>query len=1164
MSRSMLAALLFFAALPLQAADSWPVARGPSREPDPYVFGPQAVAAIPKAALENSAATILYAGTTYRVEADGTVENTTHEVTRLGGRKAIERMGEARNLVYSPSYQKLTLHVARIHKPGGKIVDVSARHAHLRDVPTDYNTYDPDKQLVISYPGLEVGDVLELKWSVRGKNPEHGGQFFTRYQFGDPSYPVMLDELRILLARGKAIKSMARRGMQGVKIEERQTVKDGYAYHRWQARACPRSPQDENLPSKEELRSFVMASTFKTWEELGAWKLKLRAPCLACTPAVRKVAEEVAGKLKSPLEKARALTYWVRRNVRYVSTGEKHDYTPHPPEAVLTTRFGDCKDSSNLLAVMLRACGIGVELATLGTQDDGQVEPDVPSPWGTHAILAATIAGKVHWIDTTARLAAWDELPRDDLGRQCYLLDEKGKVRLLKTPVLSAEMVRSESRTDLWIEDDGTTRDKRTQSFWGLSAMRQRERYVEVPAGERRKVVTGILQDSYSRARLVSLDVDEASLKDHDKPATLSMEYEVARHFTGTTEKDAGLADNATWSRLLAHNIDHSRETAMLLPTPFWSKHVYRVRLPVGWEWDAVPRSKSAESKWGFLKVTVKGPAPKEGRPWMELSFETRLDRVRVEVGELDEYREFYDEVQRDYRVWLTMKPATGLKHAPELERLLAIAPASAQAAKTLARTYLNAGRKADARRVLERACAYLPDEEALWDLRVEATETAAQEVAVRRGLMRRRPGDSSALLGLASALVSDGKQDEARTLLGRLAKSGTPTEKGKAHYQLARSRYRKDELAPALAELDLADKADKEMASNVRALRLRGQVLDEMGRPREALAAYRAAYEQAPGNREILLHAIRLSMKAKDDMAALDFLRRYSLRVLDDVEGLVLAAAAYHKLGRLDEALELALRAREIDFHERAQRIIGLVHFQRGDFSRAALHLEKAEPDVVVHAALLRSRLLTGELRDVPEQLARIGRLADVPPALARLAEQARAVLKRRQTADGREGGSKAHDAAACAEYALLASEPAERVKRLADHALTSPVQPPLALAVRAKLELGQGRLRDALRDAEAALQGWKGLKLALLVRGWVRLERNSPGALEDLAAGVDWDGRKDADSLQALAEAQAAAGKKDEAAKTAREALRLRPRDKTLTELVERMEKLAGKPKG
>ena len=68
-------------------------------------------------------------------------------------------------------------------------------------------------------------------------------------------------------------------------------------------------------------------------------------------------------------------------------------YTPHPPGQVHTNLFGDCKDQAQLLAVMLREIGLPVWLVTLGTLDDGQVLPEVPSPWGSHAILLTKIAG---------------------------------------------------------------------------------------------------------------------------------------------------------------------------------------------------------------------------------------------------------------------------------------------------------------------------------------------------------------------------------------------------------------------------------------------------------------------------------------------------------------------------------------------------------------------------------------------------------------------------------------------------------------------------------------------------------------------------------------------------------------------------------------------------
>jgi len=168
-----LAFLVGVGAAPAAAADAWPVPRRPSREPSPYCFDAAAVKRLPRDFLDDAAACVLYSGNTHLVEPDGTVETITHEVTRLNGRKGVEKLGEFRNIVYDPSYQKLTLNVARIHKRDGRAVEVQPRHLQLRDVATDFQVYDREKQLIISFPALEVGDVLEVKWTVRGKNPEH-------------------------------------------------------------------------------------------------------------------------------------------------------------------------------------------------------------------------------------------------------------------------------------------------------------------------------------------------------------------------------------------------------------------------------------------------------------------------------------------------------------------------------------------------------------------------------------------------------------------------------------------------------------------------------------------------------------------------------------------------------------------------------------------------------------------------------------------------------------------------------------------------------------------------------------------------------------------------------------------------------------------------------
>src|SRR5262249_42501444 len=80
------------------AAEGWPVPRGPSHEPSPYRYDAKKPPVIPKEFLDDAAACVLYASNTHLVEPDGTIEVITHDITRVSGRKGIEKVGEYRNI----------------------------------------------------------------------------------------------------------------------------------------------------------------------------------------------------------------------------------------------------------------------------------------------------------------------------------------------------------------------------------------------------------------------------------------------------------------------------------------------------------------------------------------------------------------------------------------------------------------------------------------------------------------------------------------------------------------------------------------------------------------------------------------------------------------------------------------------------------------------------------------------------------------------------------------------------------------------------------------------------------------------------------------------------------------------------------------------------------
>ncbi|MFO0880827.1 MAG: DUF3857 domain-containing protein [Gemmataceae bacterium] len=1150
--------LLAVATPPLLADDAWPIPRGPSREPLPFRHDRLRLADLPRDFLEDNVATILYAGSSYLIDRDGTVETITHELTRLNGRKGIEKLGEYRGIAYTPSYQKLTLNEARIHKASGKIVSIEPRHVHLRDVATDYQVYDPEKQLIISFPGLEVGDILEVKWTTRGKNPEHDGQFFSRYSFGDLQYPVGFDECKVQLPRDRAL------AFAPINTDLRPVISEanGQRLYHWKMTHRPRLPRDENLPPREELRPTIALSTFSTWDQIGRWKHRLRETCWTCTPEVRKLVASVAGSLKSPEEKARALTYWVRRNIRYVSAGEKHDYTPHLPSTVLANRFGDCKDSSQLLAVMLREAGLKVDLATLGVLDDGQVHPDVPSPWGTHAILHVTIEGKSHWIDTTATLNAWNVLPRDDLDRLCYLTDDQGKIRLLRTPPPIPEMNKVDQLTEVWIGSDGTSHCRRTTRWFGLAAASARDQFLEVPPGERRRQVTAELQDANSRTRLLQLGMIDANLRDLDAPVALSSRFEIPRHFTGTNEREGSVTDSRVWNRLLAYNIDPDRTVAMVLPTPFESIHVYRFHAPTMLGFEGVPRDKTVRSRWGTFSVTCQALDDGDALRHLEVRFHTRIDQIRIEVADLDAFRKFHEEINREYRVWLTLRPVTDLDTADRLERWLALAPHDAQAARTLARIYLRVGRYVDAMRILNRAVSYHPDETDLAEMRVQAAVTPEEEERVQRDRLAQDRSSPKAILDLAAVLITRGNHAEARTLLAPLLTAKDATVRARAHVQMARSHYRKDELKEALAQLDAGTRADGATLDTLRTLILRGQVLDELKQPAQAIQAYTRALTKKPNDPEVLLSLVRLHLLAKDELAALDLLRRFTVQVSDDVANLLLAAETYYQMKRHDEALELALRARDKQFHERAQRLLGLIYLARKDFVRATQHLDRADPDALVLTGLLRASLATANLAVLEKAITRTERIEQPPARLAQALKQAREALRRREQLlkqkppQVAESWSEAITWLACAE--TLASD-AEL--RSAVEALLTRARPHLGSsgplhALQARIFLQMGQPGQARQQATRAIELAPNDPAGYFARGLLRLEVEHPQALADLDRAAHLSQMKNPTILAALAEAQAQQGQLTQALQSVRQALVLTPGDPALVALLARLE--------
>jgi tetratricopeptide (TPR) repeat protein len=1145
-------------------ADTWPVPLGPAREPSPYRYDAAVLKTVPRAFLEDAFACTLYYGTTHFVESDGTVETVSHEVTRLNGRKGIERFGEYRSITFDPSFQKLTLNEARVLKADGRIVKIQPKHLQLRDQSTDFQVYDPEKQLVISFPNLEVGDTIEVKWTVRGKNPEFGRRFFSRYNFGDDTVPIVREEVRVRLPMDMPFKFAALNG----KLEASVREEGGLRLYKWGSSNRAPLPQDSDLPPRELLRTQLSMSTYASWEEVGKWKQNLRAHCWKCTPEIRKVVDDVTRGLKSPLEKARALTTWVRKSIRYVSVGtSRHGYTPHTPAQVFANLFGDCKDQAQLLAVMLREIGLLVWLITLGVQDDGQVLPEVPSPWGTHAILMVPIDGREHWIDTTASNAAWDFLPPEARDRACYATHD-GAIKLLRTPPMTCEANRFLQTTHVWVRPDGSTFSRRLLTYHGQAAIGRRGAWLEAPLGDRRRQMAAALQDSNSRTRLATLRVQEATLRDRERPVKAEVEFETPGHFAGTSDREGSLTDSNVWGRLLAYTLDHDRKVPLELGRPFESVHRYHIQLPPAYRLDGKPTEQHVRSKWGSFLVQVKSD-PKDPRR-LQVTFHTRLEKPRVDPADFETFRKFHEEVNKSWRVWVNLTPTQDPADVPALVAWLAARPADLTTATVLARVYELDGRKAEARRVLALARFFHPKDRKLWEQTVRAAANAEEEEAVYRAMVSRFPDEPKYALALGEVRVRRGDGTGAKAVLTPLTTKGAGPIRGSAHYQLARLALQARAPAEALKHLQAARMADAESVSSVAALEFEGEVRERLDQTDEAVAAYRRALKRDPEAESPLAALVRLQLAAGRLAEALADLRRYTVLVGNDHAGLVRAAGWHLALGRHDDAWDLATRAQTQRFSSEAQRVLGLVALQRRNYGRAVFHLDRAERDAEVTTGLIRGYLALGKVREAIEVAEGSAKLTTVSEPLrqtrarvAALAARRKALLEELHVPPAKAyPWTVAIDAFLAAELAHEQGAAPKQVEALLAGAFGTGVDLGPAYGLRALLALERGRLGKALADAERAVALGPPEARGFLVRGRVRLERLERDALADLTRAAELSRRGDGVILHWLAAAQFQAGQREQALQTQRTAVKLRPDDAELAKQMRHFERAVASP--
>jgi tetratricopeptide (TPR) repeat protein len=521
--------------------------------------------------------------------------------------------------------QRFELRAARVYHRDGSVDESTGLEEYTVSGGASRMYYDT-REMVVSFPRLQVGDVVEVRWRVDDVAQRNA---FADY-FGDLEVfqsEVPRASVRYVL-RAPADRTFYFRppALRGLERSERDEPNHVRVYD-FVARDVPAVLPEQNAPGITERAAYLHVSTYRTWEDVARWYWGLISEQLRADDRVREIALRVTRGLSAPRDKVRAIYNWVIQNTRYVALEFGiHGFKPYRVADVCQRGFGDCKDKASTIVTMLREVGIEASIVLVRTRNNGNVDPSPASlAVFDHAIAyVPPLPGLPEgiYLDGTAQNSAMEELPSMDQGAMALVVSQRGEGRLVRLPYVQSADNRVELRTELEVNATGGARLRATHELRGPDAGSMRS--VMEAEATRIERIERWLAGPYPGARVSN--VRTGDLRNVDQPARI--EYEAELPAIGTRQGDVLRFSPTPSPQLTAEYAERStRSSDVMVPGPLTMHDRRTVRLPPGSQVSEVPPSARVRTAWVSLEYSVQHAGTTIS---VERSLTWHVDRVPV------------------------------------------------------------------------------------------------------------------------------------------------------------------------------------------------------------------------------------------------------------------------------------------------------------------------------------------------------------------------------------------------------------------------------------------------------------------------------------------------------------------------------------------------------
>lgn len=370
-----------------------------------------------------------------KVEADGRSSRTYRKVVQVLKQAAVTPLSE-HAFSYSPGHERLTINWIRVLSPNGEVISEKPSQIQDSDIPAKMGdpVYSDRRVKRVSLTGLAPGNILDYSVTTEELKPYRPGDFFISW-IVNPGIRIMRSRYIVDLPNDKfRIKEQNLTSPRVVRaIGPRKT-------YMWTASNIPFARAELYAADSNGVAATIEIGSPATWGDIAKWYADNARNHYAITPKVASRIAEVVRNSRTRDDSIRAIHRWVAQDIRYVAIAlGLGGYQPRTPEEVVSTGFGDCKDKATLFIAALGTMGVTAYPVLLHSR--GYAKRDMPSILQfDHAIAAIARDGRYDFVDLTASLIPFEQLPYDQQGGFALIVRPDGQheeITLPREPIAS-------------------------------------------------------------------------------------------------------------------------------------------------------------------------------------------------------------------------------------------------------------------------------------------------------------------------------------------------------------------------------------------------------------------------------------------------------------------------------------------------------------------------------------------------------------------------------------------------------------------------------------------------------------------------------------------------------------------------------------------------------